>query len=144
MARGVLLIGAIAWLLGGVAGLAIAAVGTERLEELLPPLSIDTDALRGAVTAVGAGLAAVGIGHVVVLIGLGSGKRWGSAAAILLSAVLAATFVALGASAATSAVATPEMAPTLSAAANGAGVTALAYALVTLRLVSDRRAESAT
>ena len=144
MARGVLLTGAIAWLLGGVAGLAIAAVGTERLEELLPPLSIDTDALRGAVTTVGAGLVLVGFGHVVVLRGLGSGKRWGSAAAILLSAVLAATFLALGASAATSAVATPEMAPTLSVAAIGAGVAALAYAVVTLRLVSDRRAESAT
>jgi len=143
VARGVLLAGAIAWLLGGIAGLAIAAVGTERLEGVLPPLSIDTDALRGAVTAVGAGLMVVGAAHMVALIGLGSRKRWGSAAAILLSAVLAATFVALGASAATSAVATPEMAPMLLVAAMVAGVAALGYAVVTLRLVSERRAGSA-
>ena len=143
MARGVLLAGAIAWLLGGIAGLAIAAVGTERLEGVLPPLSIDTDALRGAVTAVGAGLMVVGAAHMVVLIGLGSRKRWGSAAAILLSAALAATFVALGASAATSAVATPEMAPMLLVAAVVAGVAALGYAVVALRLVSERRAGSA-
>lgn len=143
MARSVLLVGAIAWTLGGIAGFALAALGTGTLERMLPPLSIDTDALRGAVTAVGAGLLAIGLVHVVVLIGLGSGRRWGSTAGILLSAVLAATFVALAAAAATSAVATPEMAPALVGASVAAGLAAVGYALVALRLVSRRRSGSA-
>lgn len=142
MARGILLAGSVAWLLAGLAGMAVAALAAEALEGMLPPLSIDTDALRGAVTAVGAGLLAVGLAHAVVLIGLRSGRRWGWSASILLAAVLAASLLALGAAAATSAVATPEMAGTLLGAAAAAALGAVCYALVVLRLVGERRSES--
>lgn len=142
MARSVLLVGSVAWILAGLAGLAVAAFGAEALEGMLPPLAIDTDALRGAVTAVGAGLLAVGLAHAVVLIGLRSSRRWGWSASILLSAVLAASLLALGAAAATSAVATPAMAAALLGACVAAALGAVCYALVVLRLVGERRSGS--
>jgi hypothetical protein len=142
VARSILLVGSVAWLLAGVTGLAVAGFGAEALERLLPPLSIDTDALRGAVTAVGAGLLAVGLAHAVVLIGLRSRQRWGWSASILLAAVLAATLLALGAAAATSAVATPQMASPLLAGTAAAAVGTACYALVVLRLVGERRSGS--
>lgn len=142
MARSVLLIGSVAWLLAGLASLAVAAFGAEALEGMLPPLAIDTDALRGAVTAVGAGLLAVGLAHAVVLIGLRSSRRWGWSASILLSAVLAASLLALCAAAATSAVATPAMAAALLGACVAAALGAVCYALVVLRLVGERRSGS--
>jgi hypothetical protein len=143
VARLILVSAAIVWVVAALLGLALAAFGAAWLESVLPPLSIDTDALRGAVTAVAAGLLAVGLAHVLVVIGLGSRRRWGSTAGILLSAVLAATFVALGAAATTSAVASPSQAPVFIGAALAAAVGAGAYAVAVMRMVDDRRSGSA-
>ena len=143
MARLILVTAGIVWAVAGLLGLGLAAFGAGWLESVLPPLSIDTDALRGAVTAVATGLLTVGLVHVVVVIGLGSRRRWGSTAGILLSGVLAATFVALGAAAGTSAVASPSEAPILTGAAVAAAVGAGAYAAVVMRMVVDRRSRSA-
>lgn len=143
MARAILLAGAALWLVAGLAALAVAALATPQLERLLPPLAIDTDALRGTVVALGVALAAVGVIHIVVLAALRARRRWGSTVAILLGALLAASLVALGAAAATSAVRSPEAALPLLAGAVGAGVAACAYAVLVARLVAARRSRSA-
>jgi hypothetical protein len=143
VARLILVVAAIVWVAAAILGLALAVFGAGWLESILPPLSIDTDALRGAVTAVAAGLLAVGLVHVLVVIGLGSRRRWGSTGGILLSAVLAATFIALGAAAGTSAVASPDQALMLIGSAVAAAVGAGAYAMVVMRLVGERRSGSA-
>lgn len=144
MARSILLVGSAAWVLAGLAGLAVAAFGAKALERMLPPLAIDTDALRGAVTAVGAGLLAVGLAHAVVLMGLRSSRRWGWSAATLLAAVLGASLLALCAAAATSAVSTPAMAATLLLAAALAALGGACYVLAVLRLVGERKSGSAS
>jgi hypothetical protein len=142
VARLILVVAAIVWVVAALLGLALAAFGAGWLESILPPLSIDTDALRGAVTAVAAGLLAVGLVHVMIVIGVASRRRWGSTAGILLSAVLAATFVALGAAAGTSAVASPAQAPVLVGSAVAAAVGAGAYGVVVMQLVGERRSGS--
>jgi hypothetical protein len=142
VARGILLIGAIGWLMVGAVCLAVAAFATHRLEAILPELVIDTDALRGTIVALGGGLLAVGLAHVVVLIGLGARRRWGSTSAILLAAMLAATLFAIAAAAATSAAATPEYAAIFVAGVAVAGIAAIGYGLVAARLVSQRRSGS--
>lgn len=143
MARGILFLGAIVWLLAGSVSIGVAAFATPQLEAALPPLVIDTDALRGAIVALGGGLSAVGLVHVVVLIGLGARRRWGSTSAILLAALLTATLIALAAAAATSAAATPEYAPAFLAGVAGASVAAIGYGVVVARLVGARRSGSA-
>lgn len=143
MARGILLVGAIGWLLAGTACLVVAAFAGTQLEALLPPLAIDTDALRGTVVALGVGLVSVSLAHVVVLIGLGARRRWGSTSAILLAAVLAASLLAIAAAAGTSAAATPQYAAMFLAGLAIAGVAAIGYALVVARLVRARRSGSA-
>ena len=140
MARGILLVGALLWLVAGTGCLAVAAFAASQLESLLPPLVIDTDALRGAIVALGAGLLAVGLAHVVVLIGLRARRQWGSTSAILLAAVLATTLFAIAAAAATSAAATPEYAAMFLVGVVGAVVAAIGYALVVVGLVGPRRA----
>lgn len=139
MARRILLATATTWIVAGVAGFGVAAFGVEALERALPPLAIDTDALRGAVVAVGCGLLALGLVHVVALIGLSARRRWGSTAAILLAAFLAATAVALGAAAVTSATTAPAMASPLLIAGVVSGIAAAAYATVVTLLVAARR-----
>jgi hypothetical protein len=139
VARGILVAGALVWLLGGVAALILAALAVPELERSLPPLAIDTDALRGAVVALGSGLLAVGVGHLIVVIGLNAGRRWGSTTAILLAALLSAVLLALAAASATSAVATPEFAAAFVGGALAAGIGAAAYAIVVVRLVTARR-----
>ncbi len=143
MAPLILVVAAIVWVLAALVALGLAAFGAGWLESILPPLSIDTDALRGAVTAVAAALMAVGLVHVLVVIGVASRRRWGSTAGILLSAVLAATFLALGAAAGTSAVASPAQAPVLVGSALAAALGAGAYIVVVMRLVGERRNGSA-
>ncbi|HJP88653.1 MAG TPA: hypothetical protein VJ850_06440 [Candidatus Limnocylindrales bacterium] len=143
MARGILFLGAAVWLLAGAACLGVAALGTPQLEAALPPLVIDTDALRGAIVALGGGMLAVGVAHVVVLIGLGARRRWGSTFAILLAALLTATLIALAAASATSAAATPEYAAAFLVGVAIAAVAAIGYALVVARLVRARRSGSA-
>lgn len=139
MARAILLVAAIGWLAAGVVAGVIAAVGAEALERLLPPLAIDTDALRGAITAVAVGLVGLGVVHGLVLVGMRAAMRPARTAAILLSAVLATLLVALAVAAITSAVVDPSNAGWLAVGAAAAGIGAVGYGLVTVRLVAEHR-----
>ncbi len=143
MARPVLLVGACTWLLAAVAGGVVAVLGTESLERVLPPLSIDTDALRGAVTAFAVLLGGVGLIHVLILLGLRARARWAGSAAILVSAAAGMTLLAMAAAAGASAAATPSMAPVLIVGAVGAAIGALAYAAAVWALVEELRSGSA-
>ena len=143
MARAILLAATIAWGVAAVLTLGLAVLGAERLEQALPPLSIDTDALRGALVAVGGAMALTAGAHVFVVVGLRAGRRRAWSAGILLAAVLAATFVGLAAAAFTSAVATPASAAPLVGAGIGASIGAVAYGVVTAGLVGDLRSGSA-
>jgi hypothetical protein len=143
MARSLLLATGVIWLIAGAGGLLLAALGTEAVERALPPLVIDTDALRGAIVAVGVALLAVGGVHLAILAGLRTRRRLAWTAGILMAALLCATLLALAATSATSAVADPSRAPAYLVGAVGAAAGALAYGLVTARLVAERRAGSA-
>jgi hypothetical protein len=143
VARAVLLAGAILWAVGGAAAGAVAAVGVEPLEALLPPLAIDTDALRGAIVAGAGGLGLGAAMHAAVLMGLHRGQPRAWTAGILLAGLLSATFVALGAAAFTSAIASPASALALGASGAAATVAAVAYAAVTVALVGEKRSGTA-
>ncbi|HEY8171305.1 MAG TPA: hypothetical protein VIH24_09460 [Candidatus Limnocylindria bacterium] len=143
MARLLLIATGVIWLGAGLAGLVLAAIGTERLERLLPPLVIDTDAIRAAIVAVAVAFIVVALAHGAVVLALRVGRPLAWTAGILMSAVLAAVFVALAATAAASAAAEPQRVLAYLAAALGAGLCALAYVVVTARLVNERRAGSA-
>ncbi|MGZ8562783.1 MAG: hypothetical protein ACXWWU_04105 [Candidatus Limnocylindria bacterium] len=140
MARAILGIGAVAWSVGCVAGLVLAIVGVERLMDLLPPLQVDADAVRGAVITVAVGFALAAAAHLAVLGGLRAHRRRAWSIGILLAALLSATFVALAAAAFTSAVAGSGMVVLLAFAGIAAALVALGYALATVRLVGELRA----
>ena len=144
MARTILRAGAAVWLLAGVAGLALAILGTDWLLGVLPPLAIGADALSRAVGAFSFGLLVIGAAHVAVLSGLRARARWGHSAGVLLAAVLAAALLSLGAAGVTSAVSRPQAA----AALIGSGMAALGcaalYALTAARLVGELRTRSPT
>ena len=63
MTRALLLVGAVAWGIGAMGATVLAAIGVEALERMLPPLVIDTEALRGAIVAVAVGLALGAVSH---------------------------------------------------------------------------------
>jgi hypothetical protein len=137
--RAVLLTGAVAWAMGAGAATIVAALGIESIERLLPPLAIDTDALRGATVAVAVGLGLGALAHGAVLVGLRRRHPRAWTAGILLAALLATTFIALSTAAFTSAIATPASALALSGAGAAAAVAALGYAVVTIGLVAEKR-----
>jgi hypothetical protein len=139
VARAILLVGGVAWSIAGLAALAVAVVGVERLVSLLPPLAIDTDAVRGAVIAVAVAFGAAALAHLAVLTGLRRELPRAWSAAILLASLFAATFTALAAAAFTSAAAEPSAAVALVLAGVAAVVAAGAYALATHRLVHELR-----
>jgi hypothetical protein len=143
MARAVLVAGAVAWALTGVAALAIALAGLTWLEGLLPPLAIDADALRGALVAMGIGLLGVGLVHAAAARVLRR-RPWGSSAAILLDAVMSANLLALSAAALTTMITTPSAVFMLGVAAVVALAAAVAYAVAVVELVMERRSGSAT
>jgi hypothetical protein len=144
VARAILIAATVAWGVAAALMLGLALLGAERLQGLLPPLSIDTDALRGAVVAMGVAMALAAVAHGVVVVGLRADRRWAWSAGILLAAVLAATFVTLAAASFTSAMATPTSASLLVPAGLGASIGATAYGVVAARLVGELRAGSAT
>ena len=139
MTRAVLLTGAVAWAIGAVAGTVVAALGIESIERLLPPLAIDTDALRGATVAVAVGLGLGALAHGAVLVGLRRRRPRAWTAGILLAALLSTTFIALATAAFTSAIATPASALALAGAGAAASMAALGYAVVTAGLVAEKR-----
>jgi hypothetical protein len=138
MARTILRIGAALWLVAGLAGIGVAAVGTDWLLGLLPPLAIGGEALARAVATLSVALAAVGLAHLGVLRGLSRGP-WGRSAAILLAAFLAAALLSLSAAAITSAVAQPEAAPALVAGCIAAVAAAAGYSLAVVDVVREMR-----
>lgn len=142
MARAILLAGAIIWSLGSIAAAAIALIGVDALLRLLPPLAIDADAVRGAVTAVAVGLGAAAVLHVGVVAGLRRGGHRARSLAILLAGVFTALCVALAAAAFVSAAAEPSSVLALVLAGIVASLTAGAYAAASWSLVDELRSES--
>lgn len=137
MARTVFLVGAAVWLLSGIAGIVLAAVGTESLLSLLPPLAIDAPALGGALTAVALALLAIGAAHVVVVAGISRELRWARSVGVLLASMLAIGWIALAAAAVSSALREMEYALPLIAAASLAAIGAAGYAYAAARLAGE-------
>ena len=144
MARSLLLAATAAWLAAGVTGVVVGTVGATTLQRLLPPLAIDLDALRGAVTAVSVGVLGIGVVHAAVVIVLRRGGRRAESAALLLSAFLSVLLLALAAAAATSAATTPASALVFLAAGLAAFVGAIGYGLIVSLLVRELRSRSVT
>ena len=142
MARRVLLVGAVGWLLVAITGIGVAVVGVDALRALLPPLAIDADALGGAITAVAVALLAVGGAHVAVL--LGDGRRWAVSAGALLASVLSIASLALAAAAVASAARESALAWPLLGAGVFASLVAVGYAVAAVRLARQLGSESAT
>ena len=139
MARTILIAGAVASLVSGIGGVVFAALGAVALERVLPPLAIDTDALRGAIVALAAAMLLVSLLHAAIIVGLRFGWRLAWTAGVLLAVVLATMFVALAAASGTSAIADPDRAVAYLAGVIGAVVGALAYGFVAARLLGEMR-----
>ncbi|MEA2650600.1 MAG: hypothetical protein QOI85_321 [Chloroflexota bacterium] len=144
MARTVLLIGAVVFLLAGAGTFALAAIGVRQLLSLLPPLAIDADAVGGALTALALTLVAAGTAHLFVATGLRDGRRWARSAGALLAGVLAPVFVGLAAAAVSSALRSPGQAPPLLAGAALATFAAIGYTLAAVRLAREMGSGSAS
>lgn len=142
MAHSLLLAAAAAWIAAGAAGVGVGTVGATTLQRILPPLAIDLDALRGAVTAVSLGVLTIGAAHAAVVVGLRGGGRRARSAALLLSGFLLALLLALAAASATTAVTTPASALLFGAAALGAAVGAIGYGVIVALLVREVRSGS--
>lgn len=143
MARAVIGIGAAAWSVGSLAAAAVALMGVAPLMDLLPPLQVDADAVRGAVIAVAIGLALGAAAHIAVLAGLRAHRARAWSAGILLGALLTATCFALAAAAFTSAADGSAPVALLLIAGIAAATVALAYALAAVRLVDELRGRAA-
>ena len=139
MARAILLVASVVWLVAGIVGVGLAAWGTEAIEASLPPLAIDTEALRGAILAVGVSLIGLAGVHAVVLLGIRARARWALTGGVLLAALLTMLCLALGAAAITSAVAEPAQAVPLVAAGAAMGLMTGAYGALTVGLIGDVR-----
>ena len=144
MARSLLLAATAAWIAAGVIGVVVGTVGATTLQRLLPPLAIDLDALRGAVTAVSLGVLGIGVAHAAVVVGLRRGGRRPVSAALLMSAFLSVLLVALAAAAATSAATASASAPVFAATGVAALAGAMGYALIGSLLVRELRSGSVT
>ena len=144
MARAILLAATALWTVAALAALVLAALGTEALERALPPLAIDTEALRGTIVAVAVALGLVAVAHALIVDGMRRGRRLARTAGILLAALMTAASVALAAAAFTSAIATPESAPGLIVGGTAAVLAALAYGAVTVMLVREQGSGSAS
>lgn len=144
MARFILVASALVFGLAGAGAIVTAVYAAPELERLLPPLVIDTDALRGTLITLGVGFGVLGLVHVFVRVALAMRWRIASVAGVLLGAVLAATSLALAAASATSAVARPEDALAFILGAVGASVGVGWYAALTVALLREMRSGSAS
>ena len=142
MARTILRIGAIGWLVLAIAGLGVALAGRDALLAALPPLAIDADALGGALTVIAVAALGIGAAHAGVVVGLGRGSRWARSAGVLLASVMSVVFLALAATAAASAVRESPFALVLGGACVVAALAAIGYGLTAARLVADLRSGS--
>lgn len=144
MARAILRVAAVVWLLAAMGGFVVAVTGAAWLLDLLPPLTVDADAVRGAIVTMAAGAALVAAVHALVLIGLRGAHRWGSTIGILVSALLGVLLFALAVAAVTGVAAEASNALWLGPAAGCAVIATAGYAAVVIRLVQERRAASAS
>lgn len=142
MARTILFIGAVAWLLVALVGLGVAIVGRDALLAALPPLAIDADAVGGALTVMAVASLGIGAGHAAIVVGMGSGLGWARSAGVLLASVLAVAFLALAAAAAASALRESPIALVLGGACVAAASAAIGYGLTAARLIADLRSGS--
>ena len=143
MARTILVIGAVAWLVVALVGLGAAMLGRDALIAALPPLAIDAEALGGALTVIAVAAMLIGAAHVGVVSGLRRDLRRARSAGVLLASILAVGFLGLAATAAASALRQPLLAPLLVAACLAAAAAAIGYALTVARLVAELRSRSA-
>jgi len=135
--RTVFIVGAVVWLLVGTGGIGFAALGRGWLLSRLPALTIDADALGGALTAVAAVALAIGVAHVGVLTGLARGWRWGRSIGALLASVLGAALLGTAATAISSVMRDAAYAAPLLGAASVALAGVLGYAVAAVRLARD-------
>jgi hypothetical protein len=142
VARAILALGAVIWLLAAGVGIGLARLGVDRLLALLPPLSIDADAVGGALTAIAIALGGIGLAQVVILFGLRRGGTWARTAGVLLSAVLSMVSLALGAAALASAVRDASSAAPLLVGAGGATLAAVGYAVAAIGLAQELGSDS--
>jgi hypothetical protein len=143
MARTILVIGAVAWLVVALVGLGAAMLGSDALIAALPPLAIDAEALGGALTVIAVAAMLIGAAHVGIVAGLRRDLRRARSAGVLLASVLAVGFLGLAATAAASALREPPLAPMLAGGCLAAAVAAIGYALTVARLIGDLRSGSA-
>ena len=139
MARTILVVGAVAWLVVAVVALGVAITGRDALLAVLPPLAIDAEALGGALTVVAIASLAIGAAHVGVVVGVARGARRARSAGVLLASVLSAAFLGLAAAAAASALRESALALALAGACVAAAAAAIGYAVTVARLVADLR-----
>lgn len=140
MARAILLSATVAWFVAAFAGLALVLVGLEALDAVLPPLSIDTDALARTVVALALGAFVIGVVHSAVVIGLIRRWGWATSAGILLAGVSLAAFLTLAAASLTAGAAGSMAVAASLGAAVAALVAAGAYGAVGIGLARRLRA----
>jgi hypothetical protein len=128
----------------GVIAIIMSVSAVSQLKAWLPPLSIDDAALGGAILALGLGFLVVAAVHAAVILGLRASSHVARVAGVLLTIGMGATLVALAASSATSAAATPDRALAFLGATLGAALAAAAYAVAAIELVGDMRSGSVT
>ena len=143
MARTILFVGAVAWLMVALVTLGAAVLGREALIAALPPLAIDADALGGALTVIAVASLVIGAAQAGIVAGISRDRHRARSAGVLLASVLAAGFLGLAATAAASALREPPLAPVLAGACLAAAAAAIAYALTVARLIADLRSGSA-
>ena len=139
MTRAILVAGAAAWMVAGMAGLTAALIGIEAVEAMLPPLAIGPEALARTVAALAVAALVVALVHVAVLAGLVRGRSWGASAGVLLCGVSVAGFVALAAAGLTAGMAGSMAAPAAVAVGIGSLLMAAAYAAAGSALVRRLR-----
>ena len=139
MARVVLAVGAVIWLLAGGGALALGLVGAAWLMAQLPPLAIDVAALGGAVVAIGVALVALAVVHAGIAIGLHTGRHWALAGGVLLCATLSMGFIGLTAAAVTTLMRGSPSPIVLASAGAVAAIGAATYAWCTVRLAGTMR-----
>ncbi len=139
MARTILFVGAVAWLVVAFGALVVAIAGRDALVAVLPPLAIDADALGGALTVMAVASLAIGTAHAAIVASLARGARRARSAGVLLASVLSVAFLGLSAAAAASALRESPLALVLAGACVAAAAAAIGYAVTVARLVADLR-----
>lgn len=143
MTSRLLIAGAVAWIAIAALGAGVTIGWRDRLLALLPPLTIDADAVGGAITVISIGAFGIGAAHAAIAAGVARRRRWALSAGVLFASVLGAAFLALAAAAATSAFRESALAGALAASAVVAGLAAASYGLIAARLVAELRSGSA-